>query len=223
MRVPAPQHHLAARDVGAGIGDELAGRDRAAHVDRRRSVAVDQLGVLDHHHGVGAARDHAAGRDRGRGARRRLRAPAHGRRRSTSPLSAKPARRDVARARGVGGAQREAIDIGAIERRHVDRRGHIMRQHAAERARRARRSRPGSGDRSMCRAKRARASSAETTSRNCSCRAARRIAAMRSALDRFWLETCGHGQGLTTTSVAGRIPFAFGRDQNPAIGLRQRR
>ena len=42
MRRPAPQHHLAARDVGAGIGDELSGRDRAAHVDRRRAALVDR-------------------------------------------------------------------------------------------------------------------------------------------------------------------------------------
>ena len=35
----------------------------------------------------------------------------------------------------VGGAQRKAVDIGAVERRHVDRRGEIVRQHAAERRR----------------------------------------------------------------------------------------
>ena len=45
----------------------------------------------------------------------------------------KPPRRGVARARGVGGAQRKAVDIGAIERRHVDRRRDVMREHAAER------------------------------------------------------------------------------------------
>ena len=56
---------------------------------RRRSIAgaaaVDQLRMLDHHDGIGAARDHAAGRDRGRGAGRdgdlaaldRRRAPRH--------------------------------------------------------------------------------------------------------------------------------------------------
>ena len=82
-------------------------------------------------------------------------------------------RRAVGRAGGVGGAQREAVDIGAVERRHVDRRRHIVRQHAAERSRRARRVSAGSGARSRCRSNRARASSAETTSRNCSCRAAR--------------------------------------------------
>ena len=35
----APQQRLAARDVGAGVGDELPGRGRAAHLDRRRALA----------------------------------------------------------------------------------------------------------------------------------------------------------------------------------------
>ena len=52
---------------------------------------------------------------------------------STSALSVKPARRRIGRARGVGGAQRKAVDIGAVERRHVDRRRDVVRQHAAER------------------------------------------------------------------------------------------
>ena len=33
----------------------------------------------------------------------------------------------------IGGAHRKAVDIGAVERRHVDRRHDILRQHAAER------------------------------------------------------------------------------------------
>ena len=39
----------------------------------------------------------------------------------------------VGGARGVGSAQREAVDIGAVERRHVDRRREIGGEHAAER------------------------------------------------------------------------------------------
>jgi hypothetical protein len=42
-------------------------------------------------------------------------------------------RRAVRRAGGIGRAQREAVDVGAIKRRHVDRRGKVARQHAAER------------------------------------------------------------------------------------------
>ena len=51
----------------------------------------------------------------------------------TSALSESCFGASSARARGVGGAQREAVDIGAVERRHVDRRGEIGGQHAAER------------------------------------------------------------------------------------------
>ena len=222
MRGPAPQHHLAARDVGAGIGDELAGRGGAAQVDRRCALVLDQLGMLDHHHRVGAARNHAAGRDRGGRAgrdleRRRMAAHDH------LAVETQPARRDVARARGVGGAQREAVHIGAIERRHVDRRGHVMREHAAERVAASATVSPASGARSRCRAKRARASSAETTSRNCSCRAARRIAAIEIVLGRFRFEACRHGQGLITTSAPAGYPSLSARHQNPSVGLRQRR
>ena len=99
-------------------------------------IALDQLGVLDHHHGVGAARHHAAGGDGGGGAGpdlelRRMAAGDHfGVERDLLGAC-------LGRAGGVGGAQRKAIDIGAVERRHVDRRGQIVRQHAAERSRRA--------------------------------------------------------------------------------------
>ena len=39
MRVPRRSTIFAARDVGARIGDELAGRDRAPHVDGRRCTS----------------------------------------------------------------------------------------------------------------------------------------------------------------------------------------
>ena len=44
----------------------------------------------------------------------------------------KAARCCVGCADRVGGAQRETVHIGAVERRHVDRRRHVVRQHAAE-------------------------------------------------------------------------------------------
>ena len=84
----AAQHQFAARDVGAGVGDELPGRGGAAHVDRRRAQSLDQLGVLDHHHRIGAARHHAAGRDRRGGAGTDRRAPARWPQTMTSRLSA---------------------------------------------------------------------------------------------------------------------------------------
>ena len=118
MTPATPQHGLAARDVGARVGDDCAGRDGAAQIDRRRR-RLDQLGVLDHHDGVGAARDHPAGRDHCRRARDDRRATAHARRRCTSALSAGVSARFVG-ADGIGGAHREAVDVRAIERRHVD-------------------------------------------------------------------------------------------------------
>ena len=50
-------------------------------------------------------------------------------------IEREPSRRAVAGAGGVGGAQRKAVDIGAVERRHVDRRRDVVRQHARERSR----------------------------------------------------------------------------------------
>ena len=107
-------------------------------VTARRSsiagIALDQLGVLDHHHGVGAARHHAAGGDGGGGAGLDLDL---GRMAAGDHLGVEREllRRAVGGAGEVGGAQRKAIDVGAVERRHVDRRREIVRQHAAERRR----------------------------------------------------------------------------------------
>ena len=183
---------------------------------RRTSIAgdrrLDQLGVLDHHHGVGAARHHAAGGDGGRGAGPTSIFGRDARRRSPR-RSAQPARRRVAGAGGVGGAQREAVDVGAVERRHVERRGHVMRQHAAERVRQATGS-AASGERSRWRSKRAFASSADTTSRNCSCRA--RAAHGGKKVGVSWQRPHRHLR-------AGRIAFAFRRNQHPAVGAGQRR
>ena len=51
----------------------------------------------------------------------------------TSALSGKTLWRAVAGARGVGGAHGKAIDIGAVERRRIDRRNHVGREHARQR------------------------------------------------------------------------------------------
>ena len=106
--------------------------DGAAHVDCRRGIVLDQFGVLDHHHRVGAARDDAAGRDRGRGAGHHLdrgldAAGDH------LGIEREPLRRAVAGAGGVGGAHRKTVDIGAVERRRIDRRDNIGGEHAGQR------------------------------------------------------------------------------------------
>ncbi len=48
-------------------------------------------------------------------------------------IEAELPRRALGGARGVGGAHREAVDAGAVERRHVGRRGEIGGEHAVER------------------------------------------------------------------------------------------
>jgi hypothetical protein len=88
--------------------------------------------VLDHHDRVGAARNHAAGCDRRGGAGHHLdrRLYAAG---NYLGVEDEPSRRAVAGARCVRGAHRETVDVGAIERRRIDRRDNISREHAGER------------------------------------------------------------------------------------------
>src|SRR5262249_44733810 len=79
-----------------------------------------------------AARDDTAGGDRGRGACR------HSERRCMAAddhlaIEAEPSWSRVAGTCSLGGAQRKAVHVGAIERRHVDRRRYVGRQHARER------------------------------------------------------------------------------------------
>ena len=123
------QQRLAAGDIGAGIGDELSGRSGAADLDRARPR---RLGVLDHDDGVCAARHRTAGRDR-RGRARQDRP----RRRDAAGdhlvVQHHAHRRRLAGRSEIGRTHRKAIDIGAVERRHVDRRHHVFGERAAER------------------------------------------------------------------------------------------
>ena len=111
----------------------MSGGGGAAQFDGRLT-GLDQFGLLDHHHGIGATRDDAAGGNgRGRAGRhfdfRRVAAGDH------FGVEHQPLGRAVAGAEGVGRTQREAVDIGAIEWRRVDRGDHIMREHTRERSR----------------------------------------------------------------------------------------
>src|SRR5262249_7583871 len=88
---------------------------------------------------------------------------------------------------------------------------------------------PASGARSTCASKRRRASAAETTSRNCSCRAARRIASTIALL-----VVLGLASGLIAAAKANSRPwvngdiaaggkaFAGGRNENPAVAAGER-
>ena len=179
-----PQHGLAARDVGAGVGDKLAGRDGAPDVDRRALRSLDELGMLDHHHGVGAARHDAAGRNGGRG-------PGFNRESrclstlQTLGLEPQAPRHRVGRADRIRGRDRKPIDAGAVERRRVGWRDDIGRQHAAERRVEPQSFRRHGGEIEMARETRQRVLGV-TTSRNCSWRAARRTASSRSSLLRYF-------------------------------------
>src|ERR1700758_2628767 len=86
---------------------------------------------------------------------------------------------------------------------------------------------PASGARSSCASKRRRASAAETTSRNCSCRAARRIASIIAA-------RAGLASGLIAAAKTNSWPlvhgnlaargkaFALGRNHDPAVAAAKR-
>jgi hypothetical protein len=127
------QHGLAARDVGAGIADVLACGDGAADLDDARAVAFGHdLGVLDHHDGVGAARQHRAGRDH----RRTALADDFARDdawRQQLGVEREPAPVFFAGAEGVGGLHREAVDVRSVEAGHVDRGDDVDAEDASER------------------------------------------------------------------------------------------
>ena len=128
------QQGLAARDVAAGVGQVGAGRDRAGHGDHRTTGVVLRLRVLDHDHGIGAARQHAAGGDR----RRRAVSDLDGRRytaRQHLGVEPQAARRRLGRAREVAGPHGEAVDRRAIEGRRVRRGGDRLGQDTVMRSR----------------------------------------------------------------------------------------
>ena len=123
------QQRLATGDIGPGIGHELTGGSGAADFDRAMSR---RLRVLDHHDGVCPARHRTAGRDRC-GRSRQYRPRRRGAAGDHFVVQHHADRRGLACGSKIGGTHRKAIDIGAVERRHVDRRHHILSERAAER------------------------------------------------------------------------------------------
>ncbi len=187
---------------------------------RRRSIAgvraFHQLGLLDHHDRVGAARHHTAGGDGGRGTevdagRRRMTAHHH------LGIEAKPLRRCIARADRIGGAQRKAVDVGAIERRNVDRRLDVVRKHAPERC--------GEGD-ALRRQWRKVDMARETRARLFGGNDFEELLLPRGAADHLdEVVTCGtlvqaiaHGHGLIMTSLpAGKPSLLAGTSIQPSV------
>ena len=87
--------------------------------------------MLDHHHGIGAARNDAAGGDRGCGAGCNL----DGGRDAASDhlgIEHEPFRRGIAGANRIRGTHGKTIDIGTVEWRRIDRRDHVGREYAGE-------------------------------------------------------------------------------------------
>ncbi len=132
-------------------------------------------------------------------------------------VEAKPLRRRVARTRRVGGAQRKAVDVGAVERRHVDRRRDVVREHAPER----------SGKHDALRRQRRKI--------DMPCKARTRLVGgddfeelllPRRAADRLdevaacsaFVQAVAHGHGLTTTSLpAGKPSLLAGTRIQPSV------
>ena len=127
QRVAARQDRIADPHVLAHLDDVFAGRDRPQRFDGRRA---DLLGLLDHHHRVGAVGQHAAGGDAGALARpdRRRRRAAH----EHFVDQLEVGRQTFGGAERVGGAHREAVHRRSAERRQVARRADVFGQHAIE-------------------------------------------------------------------------------------------
>jgi hypothetical protein len=91
----------------------------------------DALRLLDHHDGVGAGRDHAAGVDEGgrAGVKRKGRSLAHRHFAGEVEKGGQTGRGAV----GVGSGDGVAIDGGACKFRQILRRDQLLRQHAIQR------------------------------------------------------------------------------------------
>ena len=97
----------------------------------RSSLPLD-VGVLDHHHRVGAAGHHAAGGD-GDGLAGPDGSDRHDAGVNHFVGQAHPTRHFLRGAEGVLRHDGEAVHVGAVERRHVHRRHDVGGEHAAQR------------------------------------------------------------------------------------------
>ena len=121
------EHRLPRAQVLAGEAPILA---RLAHRARGDSDLVVGFGrALLHHDGIGAGRHDAAGENAHAFARRDRARPRLARERLADPVE-----HGVGIRLQVGKAQRVAVHRRIVVARHRDRRHHVLRQHAAERA-----------------------------------------------------------------------------------------
>ena len=131
---PGRDRHLPGPHVLADGQHVLTGRRRVEHLHlrlRRAWRRAVEVGVLDHHHRIGAGRDHRAG------VRAHRLAGAHGDRRNHAGRHVvdqqQIGRRLFRRAQRVGGTDRVAVHRRAGEGRQRLARDQVLRKHAAER------------------------------------------------------------------------------------------
>ena len=105
-----------------------------ADLDDRRALDLAGFRMLDHHDRIGAARQHAAGRDQG-GEARRHRQPRLDTGRQHLEVQLQSLGRLLAGIGHIAGAQRKAVDIRAIEAGNVDLGDDGLRQHPVQRQR----------------------------------------------------------------------------------------
>jgi hypothetical protein len=175
------QNGLTLGDVAARGGDECARRNGSVDVGEDLAVLLARLGLLDHHHGVGAARNQAAGGDYGRSSLQNLRL---GQNAGGENLGVEPqgARRIGGGSVGVGRAHGKAVDPRAIEAGNVHLGHHVARKNAPQ----------GSGPGNQFFSQRLqvqgtseispRPRRARFTSRNCCCCAARKSSEFERSL-----------------------------------------
>ena len=127
------QNRLTLGDVAARGGDEGARRNGSVDVDKDLTVLLARLGLLDHHHGVGAARNQAAGGDDGCGSLQNLRLGQNAGRKNLG-IEPQGARSIDGGSVGVDRTHGKAIDPRAIEARNIHLGHHVARKNAPQAA-----------------------------------------------------------------------------------------
>ena len=125
---PSAQYQLAPGHVGAGEAQIGAGGHRVKHL---QAFSVNTR-VLDHQHGIGAARQHPTGGN-GSGRARLDNQARDGSRGNLFAAQSQASRRFLGCSIGVVGAERIAVHVGPVERRHIDLGRHVRGQHPPQR------------------------------------------------------------------------------------------
>ena len=125
---PSAQYQLALGHVSAGEAQIDAGGHRVKHL---QAFSVNTR-VLDHQHGIGAARQHPT-RGNGTGRARLDNQARDGSRGNLFTAQSQASRRFLGCSIGVGGAERITVHVGPVERRNGFRGPGLGRKHATRR------------------------------------------------------------------------------------------